>query len=94
MVAFKGLGRCDDLATFVFGIAEACVATRDFGASFGGDDFLSLGDVHLANEVSQVLITAVCDNRWTCECGGEVFGGLEDGPVFVYDLLDGGGGVC
>ena len=46
--------------------------------------------MHLANEVSQVLIAAVCDNRGACECGGEVFGGLEDGPVFVYDLLDGG----
>ena len=46
--------------------------------------------MHLANEISQVLIAAVCDNRGACECGGEVFGGLEDGPVFVYDLLDGG----
>ena len=44
----------------------------------------------LANQIPKILVPAVCDYGWAGECWCYVFGGLQDVPVLVHDLLDRG----
>ena len=43
----------------------------------------------LSDEVSEVLISSVCEYGWFGECWGDVFVGVQDRPMFVNDALDG-----
>ena len=45
--------------------------------------------MHLADEVSEVAVSAIGYNWWVAESGSYVFMGLQDVPVFVNDALDG-----
>ena len=45
--------------------------------------------MHLADEVSEVAVSAIGYNWWVAESGSYVIMGLQDVPVFVNDALDG-----
>ena len=46
--------------------------------------------MHLADEISQVFVSSIGYDWRVWEGCGEVFGRLQDWPMFVYDFLDGG----
>ena len=75
------------LAAFVFARGEAGPASGEPGA-LSGQDFLASGEMVLSYQFSEVFISAVGQDGFLGECLGQVFVGLENGPVLIDDLAN------
>ena len=87
-VAPESVRRGDLAATFIPGCGQAGSTTLQFRRFFW-DYLLSPGDVGLAYQVSQILVTPVGQNWTFFEERGEFRVGAKDLPVTVYDFAYG-----
>ena len=74
-IALEMLGGSDLAATLVLVGSQARRASYDFRLLLG-QDFPTSGQVDLSDEVSEVLISSVCEYGWFGECWGDVFVGV------------------